>query len=553
MAALRKPLVLGTLALFVARLALSVVRTGPVLVADEIGYLANARAIVGGVAGQLEIAPFYRGGYSLLIAPMAALDSQPTLAYHLILALNAALAAAVFPLLYLLLRRFGGVAPGVAIWAALAGALYPAITTLSQAAMSENALFPLVCVWLIAFGGLVAAGERRAQLLWAGGFGGATGALWAVHNRMSVAVVLALVALAWLAWRRRLGPAALGLAVAVIALGILGTHLLDGFVVDHNYGGSAVDELSERSDELLRFTGLRTAVANLIGQTWYLLVATFGLSAAAAADFFLRRRRAPGETRVAQSVLGMLLALSAALLVISAAAFPERSRPDMLIYGRYTEVVAPALVAFGLSALARLRLRLRLPWLVAAFVVPTGAVALIRATASDPDPANRWNITALPFVTAQLGPAILVGAAIVACLGAWLLLRSSRSGMPRLGLVIAALFLAVIAYGAWNPVVSSQRAVYPSGWTSPQSAAAQAPEIAYDLDRYDTIGLYVTQWFLPDSHLVLFHGDRRPPPTRYFFSSAEWGREHPASGARAVWTDVGRDQVLWRLPSHHAR
>src|SRR6476469_5766837 len=161
----------GTVALFLLRLVLSLLRTGPVLVADEIGYLTNARVIDGGLAGQLEQAPFYRGGYSLLIAPLLELGSDPTFLYHLVLVLNAALAASVFPLLYLLLTRFAGVRPELAIWAALAGAAYPALTVLSQVAMSENALFPLVCVWLIAFAGLLASRAPRPSLLWAAGLG----------------------------------------------------------------------------------------------------------------------------------------------------------------------------------------------------------------------------------------------------------------------------------------------------------------------------------------------------------------------------------------------
>ena len=123
----------------------------------------------GGLAGQLEQAPFYRGGYSLLIAPLLELGSNPTFVYHLVLVLNAALAASVFPLLYLLLTRFAGVRPELAIWAALAGAVYPALTVLSQVAMSENALFPLVCVWLIAFGGLLASTAGRARPRLGGG------------------------------------------------------------------------------------------------------------------------------------------------------------------------------------------------------------------------------------------------------------------------------------------------------------------------------------------------------------------------------------------------
>ncbi|HMI81912.1 MAG TPA: hypothetical protein VK480_09020 [Solirubrobacterales bacterium] len=553
---MRNRLIAGTFALFAARAVLSAIRSGPVLVADEMGYLGNARALAGGIDSQLQLAPFYRGGYSLLLAPLVEIGSSPAFTYHLILLLNAALAASVLPLLYLLLRRFAGVPAEIAFWAALAGAVYPALTVLSQVAMSENALFPLVCLWLLAFGGLWEARDRRGGLLWGLAFGAATGALWAVHNRMIVAVALALLALAWLAYRRRLHPAALALSLAVIALAFLGTHLLDNFVVDRNYGGSAKDELSSRMDELSSFAGIRTALANLVGQSWYLLVATFGLAAAAVVSFVRERPRVP--------VLGALLALTGLLLAISAAAFPERTRPDQLIYGRYAEVVAPALVAFGLAALAQVRLPFapdsgqkgRRTWLgpLLGFGALTCVVVLIRATASDPDAANRWNISALPFVTVQLGPAILIGAALVAAAGAWLLLRASSLGARTLGLAALLLFLPVVAYGAWNPVRSGERAVYPSGWTSPQepAEAAGATEIAYDLDRYDTIGLYVFQWFLPDSRISLFHGEREAPPGRFVLSGADYGRQHPATGAREIWSAAWRDQVLWRLSGRQA-
>jgi hypothetical protein len=556
---LRNRLLAGTLVLFCARLVLSLIRTGPVLVADEIGYLTNARVLAGRAAGQLEQAPFYRGGYSLLIAPLVELGGSPTFTYHLVLVLNAALAAAVFPLLYLLLARFGGVRPELALWAALAGAAYPALTVLSQVAMSENALFPLVVVWLIAFGGVLS--ERDNDVAWATGLGAATGALWAVHNRMIVAVALAVAGLLWLAWRRRLRPTALAAGLAVIAVAFLGVHLLDSYLIDHNYAGSAPDELSERMDSLLQFSGIRTALANLIGQTWYLLVATFGLAAAAAWDFFRPRSElhqilSPGEGKFdavreeGQPVLGVLLALTGLLLLISASAFPERTRPDMLIYGRYAEVVAPALVGFGLAALTRAWPSWRrLAWPALGFGALTAVVVLIRVTASDPDAPNRWNISALPFVTAQLGAGILIGAAVIAAAGALLLLLVSSRRTRAVGAIATGLFLAVVVYGAWNPVRSSQRAVYPAGWESPQAAVegAGGKTVAYDLDQYDTIGLYTVQWFLPDSRVLLFAGEREAPPAKLVISDGDWAKEHSAVPAKLLWSDPGRDQSLWRL------
>ena len=371
--------------------------------------------MAGGLPGQLEIAPFYRGGYSLLIAPLINASSDPSVVYGLVLFLNAALAASIFPLLYLLLRRFLDVPPRIAIVAALVGAVYPAVTVLSQVAMSENALFPLVCVWLIAGAGLLGAEDRRQSMLWAAGVGVSTGALWAVHNRMIAAVAVALALLAWLAVRRRIGPSALAVAILVLAATAIATHALDQYLIDQSYGGTASGELSTRLSDLLTAGGLRTAAANLVGQTWYLLVATFGLTAAVAFEFVSRmRRRAGRDDWPSLAPIAILLGLSAVLLLVSAAAFPERTRPDMLIYGRYTEIVAPPLVAIGLAVIARgpLLRSVRAPLL--GFALLTALVVLIRATASDPDAANRWNISSLPFVTMQLGPGILIGAAVIA-------------------------------------------------------------------------------------------------------------------------------------------
>ncbi len=546
----RNRLVLGTSVLFAARLLLSLIRTGPVLVADEIGYLDNARALAGGVAGQLEIAPFYRGGYSLLLAPIVGLGGSPSFTYHVILALNALLAASVLPLLYLLLARFRGVEPRLAFWAALVGSAYPALTVLSQVAMSENALFPLVCLWLIAFAGLLSGtGGRRGELLWGIGLAAVTGCLWAVHNRMIVAVAITVVGLAWLTARRRLRSSTLLAALVVLGLFVFGTHLLDDFVTNHNYGGSAPDELSERGEALGGLDAWGTALGDLLGQAWYLIVATFGLAAATAAEVVRRVWRKEGEGVLPASILGSLLSLTVGLLVISAFAFSEWTRPDMLIYGRYVEVVAPALVAGGFVVLVRAGAPWsRLVWPVA-FVVLTAGVVAVRLSMGDLEAANRWNISALPFVTVQLGGPILIGAAVVAAAGAAALVAVSRRARRLLAPLAVALFGIVSLYGIVNPVRRSQRAVYPAGWTSPQGAAeaAGARSVAYDLAHYDAIGLYTLQWFLPNTKMSLFHGNRQPPSSRFVISGEGWAREHPRSHAVPLWSDVGRDQTLWRL------
>jgi hypothetical protein len=545
----RNRLIAGTLALLATRLILSLLRTGPVLVADEIGYLTNARVLTGGLEGQLERAPFYRGGYSLLLSPLLELSSDPGFVYHLVLVLNAVLAASVFPLLYLLLTRFAGVPPRIAIWAALAGAAYPAVTALSQTAMSENALVPLICVWLIAFGGLLAARELHRSLLWAAGLGASTAALWAVHGRMVSAVVLTAVVVGWLGVRRRLHPGTVVTVGGVLAAGLWAADLLNAYLIDHNYGGSAPNEASERLGELWDGHGLRTAAANLLGQTWYLAVASFGLAAVvfARALEFARPRRTSARDGLSP-VIPIVAALTVLLLGISAVAFPDRTRPDMLIYGRYVEVVTSVLVAFGVALLAQREVPTRLARPLLAVALLTAVVVVIRATAADPDPANRWNVSGLPFVTANLGPGILIGAALVAGAGAWLLVRLSLRASGRVGWLAVALFAPIIVYGVWNPVLKSEHAVYPGGWTSPEPIAEShgIRTIGYDLSHYDAIGLYAFQWFLPDTSVALFDARRQAPPSRFVISGRGWQRRRAGAGADELWRAEGRDQVLWR-------
>ena len=55
-------LVGGYLLQLALRVVISVGRDGPTNLADETGYLANARVMSGGVAGELSMAAFYRGG-----------------------------------------------------------------------------------------------------------------------------------------------------------------------------------------------------------------------------------------------------------------------------------------------------------------------------------------------------------------------------------------------------------------------------------------------------------------------------------------------------------
>jgi hypothetical protein len=547
----------ATIVLFAVRASLGLTRTGPLVVADEIGYLTGARVLAGGVPGDLRGAPFYHGGYSLLLAPLLALGAGPLATYRIVLVANALLAASLVPLLYLLLSRSFGVARRHAVLASVAGATYPAVTLSSQAALSENLLVPLTVVWLLAVGEVLQRHGDAARTRWSAAAGLCAAALWAVHGRMIIAVALTAGGLVAAALARRLELRACLAGVATLLAGLAGTALLDGHLLDRNYGGVAVDEVGERLGYATDVDGLLPVARNLVGQTWYLLAATLGVvlvlimrDGSASIRRLMRRDAGPADV-----LMCVLLATTAALLAVSALSFRFVTRPDMVIYGRYVEVVVPSLLALGVARLASGAPGHRL-W--APLVVLGGltlAVAVLRGAFHVPGTPSRWNVAALPFLTGDLDAAPLLAAGLVAVVLAYTVLAIARRRPGAVGAVVVLAFLPTTAYVLRDTVRATQRSVYPSGWTSPATRlpSAGTSVVGYDEAHADRFGRFTYQWFLPDARVVAFPGGSSPAPSRYLISSVTWNREQPARPAQSLWSDPGRDQTLWRLAGTRER
>ena len=165
-------------------------------------------------------------------------------------------------------------------------------------------------------------------------------------------------------------------------------------------------------------------------------------------------------------------------------------------------------------------------------------------------------------MTSDLEVSVLVGAAVLAGAGAWLLSAVSARRPGAVWVLAVVFFVPTIAYGVRHPVLEAQDAVYPSGWTSPQHAAdaAGVRRLAYDLDLcagprgYPKVGgRYVIQWFLPHTRVLLFHAGRQPAPSRYVLSDSAWARERRIAHATRIWTGPGAGcggtYVLWRRSS----
>jgi hypothetical protein len=534
-------LVGGSAVLFAVRALLSIPRSGPLVVADEIGYLMNGRVLAGGVSGQLSTAPFYHGGYSLLLAPLFALGASPTVTYHLVLLVNAALAMSVAPLVHLLLTRCFSIEPRLAVWPALAAAAYPSLTIYTQIAVAENLLAPLVVVWLLAAGCLIGADTVRRRLGWTSMTSVAAVWLWATHGRMIVVLILSLGVFALLALRPSgRVPALLG--VALLGAGLIGVHRLNVFLVSRNWNGHAAGEFDRRLSTLGSLHGVGAFLRNFEGQAWYLMVSTLGLLLLAAASFgSLRRRSLRPEPRVVVTALMLLTLLG--LLVESALSFPDVERADMFVYGRYTEVVLPPLLGLVLVRLGTHRLRVGAT--LGILAVATLVAALLRAGISPSRGTNRWNVASLPVPISDLAPKILVAAGVVGVVATMVATVLLRRAPLLVAPVLVLAFVPVTALVEHAPVLSTESAWYGSRWTDPGPMLRGVPTVAFDTDSSGS--LFVDQWFARRTHFVLFSGDEQKPPSRYVITSPDWVARNRRFQPVRLWSDELRHQRLVRL------
>ena len=304
--------------------------------------------------------------------------------------------------------------------------------------------------------------------------------------------------------------------------------------------------INQTADALDGLHAVWNVTENLIGQSWYLLVASFGLLAVVIGA----AARAPKDVAIRPGVRGhlvLLLVVLAGLLLVSATFLVNGTRPDVLIYGRYISPVMPPVIAAGVSLLARSS-PVRLPWLLGTLVVLTSTVVVLRTDGRfGTGFANRWSIASLPFLTSRLQPAVLLGAGTIAVFGTWLLVRVSRRQSEWTWAFVVALFLPISLFTEFRLVRTDQANIYPPGWTSPQAIVeANGDVVAFDTSTYDPVQIKTFQFFLPNTRFVSFNGAKFPRPTTLVFSTADLAAHRDDAAATRLWRDQASGRSLWR-------
>jgi hypothetical protein len=310
---------------------------GPLLSADDVGYLGLARTLAGNGDVPLPIQPPYGLLYPSLLAPgwAAGLDESAMLTYGRLL--NAGLGAILVPLLYLLLRRITDTSRSAALIGAVVAASLPAAMAHSSIIWTETLLPIVLVLGLLALAQLrdrpTAAGASLVVVL--------SIAQVAAHPRATLAATALVGAATWIALRRRMvGLAVLVVAEAVVLLGMLewGRRSVQQAAFGSTGLYDTADLVNRRGlDELPDMIVLGT------GTIAYLVLATAAI--AVIGGISLWRSGLIGRTSLA--ALGATVVMSGWFLI-------GVPRADKWLHGRYIEAVAAPLIAAGVACLTSL-------------------------------------------------------------------------------------------------------------------------------------------------------------------------------------------------------
>lgn len=521
----------------------------PIVFADEVAPSLIGRALLGHhPTPTMVYEPFYHAGYALLTLPWTALLT-PIGAWHASTVLNAVLLAATVPLVYLLLRDSFDVPAGLALGAAAVTSMYPAFILEAGFTWSESAVITVVLVTYVTCQRLV----RRPTTWNAVAFGASAAGAYAVHARLVPLLVLAPLAL-WLVHRWQglsTRSAVLGTATAAVLFGA--TRLVHSWLQSTLYLGRPASDESEVVARLFRDpVNFVHALGSLIGQSWYLSVATLGLAPLGIVLLASELRRHPRRVD-----LLYMAAVSAILFAVSALFVVDADRVDKRVYGRYAETSLAIFLAFGLVALAR---RTRLVERVTAMVVVPvvlGGVLLLAV--------GRKNFRGVVYPTNVLGighflvdrPGVPVGhitvyAALVAVVLVALALLRQR-GATVAFVLVAALFLGA-SVRTQRDVLEPVRLAHDVTDAVPKAlprierlagSRIERVDVVY-YPRRDKTAFFSYEFRLPAIAFDIVTGTS-PPRGPWVLAPISWP-DARSVGARLVYPEGLYDAALWVLP-----
>ena len=349
-------------------------QAGPTVHPDEWGFLSNGQVLIGHTEAPIPTGSFYPAGYGLVTGLGALITGSLPGSYRFALLANVVLAVLTAWFAgRLAVRGFGATKLMGRLVSALVFVLPGTIVT-AMFAWPETAsrLAFLVFISLVM---TVAKNRTSIQVL---GLGLFTGLMPALHGRFTLLIPVVGAVFLWWGIQRLISRRIALLALFTTAVGYEGSRLLNQFVKRSLYEDS-YDQESRLLRRLFDPTVWPALIRTMAGQTWYLTATSFGLIGVGV-TFAVWRIRSDGGARTVSSDsqrLGLLVLVVSSLLVIFTGGLQllYGNRGDHLIYGRYVEILVPALLVVACAGIEKAFVLAQRAWLLTGLFV--GALSLV--------------------------------------------------------------------------------------------------------------------------------------------------------------------------------
>lgn len=431
----------------------------PTIHPDEWGFLSNGQALIGHVEAPIPTGSFYPAGFGILTGLAGLVTGSIGGAYRVTLFANIGFALATAWFAGRLACRTFGADRNVARLVSLLVLVLPGTIVSAMFAWPEIAA-RLMFLGFVALVHRAVVNTSRDNIVFLCGF---VGLMPALHGRFTLLLPVVAAMCVWL-WRTgRLAFAHAAAGAGAMVGGYAVSYLLNRFVKASIYTES-YDQENRLLSRLFRPDLWPALLRTMVGQTWYLLATTAGIVGlgmlyAVVSAWRNRRARDTDVVRWAESVTMGVLALSVfAIIFTGGLQLLHGNRGDHLMYGRYVEMMVPAIVVVAVVALSRRGVLASRLWLLSIVVMPLLSVAYVIVDGGDgvKGGASRRNIVFPNIVGADaaryvVSPGFLTFTAFFLSVAVvlWVVARRSRA---------AAVALVVVLF-AVGDVTSGQRSL----------------------------------------------------------------------------------------------
>jgi hypothetical protein len=534
-------------------LTVAIRQYGPTVHPDEFGFLTNGQALIGHDEAVIPTGSFYPAGYGIVTGLGALISGSISGAYRFALLTNVVLAVLTAWYAGRLARRGFGASRHMAMVISALVFVVPGTIVSAMFSWAETASR---LAFLLFVGFVLRASKSRSNGLVVG-LGLFTGLMPALHGRFILLLPIVCLLFAWWWLRKEISFITAGLAVAVTGIAYAATHLLNKFVKTAVYTTS-YDQENRLLERLVNPNVWPALLRTMVGQSWYLIASSCGLIGIAI--FFIISRVVGNGGR---KTIGAD-AERVTLLVVFAAAFAiiftgglqllYGNRGDHLIYGRYVEMMVPALLVISCVALERSSRLAQRAWLVTGLSIFLVAAFYVLIDFGDGVKGSHYrdsivypNIVGIDIARYIIRPGLITFGLLFAAVALTLWAVARRNGAMAV-LTLVALFAASSVYSGQNSILTRTSRLEDTNKTVQLVRDSGTARVGFDIEIRNDRSYYYMRYKLHPIRVVRFNTSG-PNATIPSIFSCVYGVAHkpPSDGN---WTVVAVedavDRVLWQ-------